>query len=318
MNVGVCAIMWHMNELTKQMLLQQQNIARQKKLDAMLADTENYKVILVRKCDTLKAELEKENADLLKLEGKSISALVYSVFGTLDQHVKKEKSEALAAKMKYDQALKDLREASDRIVRLTDERDAYTGCQQKYDELYEIKRQALLTQCSEDAGCILELEKKIGAAQISLKEIDEAKSAGQAAIAALCLALNKLNAAEGYSTWDMLGGGMIASMMKHDCIDEAADSLAAAQSRLECFRAEMGDVRLNIEISSSLYLVDMFFDNIFSDFMVHSKITDTQESVSSAIKKVKKTLDDLNQLADAKTVELDRLNDSLKQLITYS
>lgn len=309
--------MCHMDELTAQMHIQQQKITRLTKLDAMLSDAKNLKNILIRKADNLKKELEIENADLLKAEGKTFSALIHSVLGSLDKHVEKEKSEALAAKLKYDQALKDLHEVDVWISKLTAERATYTDNQREFDELFAIKRQALLDQNNQNADRILDFEKKIVAAEISLKEIGETKNAGRIAIEALRLALEKLDSAEIYSFMDMGGGGMFMSAMKYERIDEARNFIAEAQDQLERFKSELCDVNLNIDISKRLHLIDIFIDNTITDFMVQSRISKTQESVNDAIEKVKKALIKLDQMESEKKSQLESLSSGLKQLITY-
>ncbi len=303
-------------ELNNQLIILQQNIARQKKLASMIAAAKGFKSILMRRCDGLKATLEKENADLLKLEKNSFSSVIFSVLGTLEKHIEKEKAEALAAKLKYDQALKDVKEVSDRIDTLTAEHDAYLGCQQKYDALFAMKRLTLIEQNSYEGELILEHEKNINAAQISIKEIGEAIKAGEDAQEALRAALNELDSAEDYSTWDVIGGGMISGILKHERIDEAADSMVLAQRRLERFQEEMGDVRLSIDISDSLSLVDIFFDNLFTDFMVHSRINDAQDSVTEAMNKVATALDKLKSMQSEQERKLNGIKDSLEKLIT--
>ncbi len=303
-------------ELNKQLILMQQNIARQKKLTAIITTAKSLKSTLLRRCDDLKAELEKENADLIKLEKNSFSSVIYSVLGTLDKHIEKEKVEALAAKLKYDQALKDVKEVSDRIDTLTAEHDAYFGCQQKYDALFAMKRLTLIEQNSHKGELILEHEKNINAAKISIKEIGEAIKAGEDAQEALRASLNELDSAEDYSTWDLIGGGMISGIMKHERIDEAADLMVLAQRRLERFKEEMGDVRLSIDISDSLSLVDIFFDNIFSDFMVHSRINDAQDSVSEALDKLTTAIFKLKNMQSEQERKLSGYKDSLEKLIT--
>ena len=56
----------------------------------------------------LNASRIKENADVEKVETKNITTVFYSVVGSLDEHVEKERSEAFAARQKYDRVLKDM------------------------------------------------------------------------------------------------------------------------------------------------------------------------------------------------------------------
>ncbi len=304
-------------DMISQLFNEQQNIARLKKLYGMLAHAENYRNMLIGKCESLKAALEKENADLLKLEGKSFSTLAYSVLGTLDKHIDKEKGDVLAVKMKYDQAQNELQYISGRIAKLTAERESLSGCQQKYDSLFAAKRQMLLEQRNDEAERVLELERRIGEATISLKEIGEAKTEGNAAREALAQALQELNTAEDYSAWDIGGGGMLASAMKHEYIDGASQYMAEAQVCLERFKEELGDVDLSIDTNDGLYLTDVFFDNVITDLIIQSRISKTKDTVGEALEKVKQALITLDWIESEKKNEFDSTSEMLNQVITY-
>ena len=45
-------------------------------------------------------------------------------------------------------------------------------------------------------------------------------------------ALKNLNSAEGWGTWDLLGGGLISDLAKHSHIDDAKNDVANAQNLL--------------------------------------------------------------------------------------
>ncbi|HWT74484.1 MAG TPA: hypothetical protein VN258_07160, partial [Mobilitalea sp.] len=97
------------------MINQQLEEARQKlfrlqKVKSMIEERNIQKKQLERKASEFKEILEKEEIDVEKLEGKSLTHIFHSVLGNLQDKLQKEQQEALAAQLKYDQAVRDLGE----------------------------------------------------------------------------------------------------------------------------------------------------------------------------------------------------------------
>ncbi|MSA03534.1 hypothetical protein GKG47_18860 [Lactonifactor sp. BIOML-A3] len=64
-------------------------------------------------------------------------------------------------------------------------------------------------------------------------EIQEAKTAGRQALEALEEAEDFLQSARNMGIWDMLGGGLLADIMKHSRLDKATRCLEAAREQVE-------------------------------------------------------------------------------------
>lgn len=109
-----------------------------------------------------------------------------------------------------------------------------------------------------------------------LKELKEAKVACQDVLDKIQEAQNHLEKAEGWGVWDMFGGGFISSMAKRSHITEAKKDLHALSISLQDLADELGDVDLQVPEgpSNTDYddMVDVFFDNIFTDIRVQDEI----------------------------------------------
>ncbi|KPN89582.1 hypothetical protein [Lysinibacillus sp. ZYM-1] len=120
-----------------------------------------------------------------------------------------------------------------------------------------------------------------------MAEIQEAEEAGEVALTKLGQAAASLHSASGYSTWDtFFGGGLIATHLKHDALDQSENYLHSAQIALQRFHNELLDVHemstksLQVETDGFVKFADYFFDDIFSAWSVHSKISTAREQVS--------------------------------------
>ena len=74
------------------------------------------------------------------------------------------------------------------------------------------------------------------------KEIREAILAGEAALDSLEKAAEKLQSAKNWGLFDMLGGGMFSSFVKHSRIDEASGYMEEAKRKLAAFERELRDI----------------------------------------------------------------------------
>lgn len=129
------------------------------------------------------------------------------------------------------------------------------------------------------------------------QEIQEAVRAGERALGSLRSAQSKLSSARSWGVWDIIGGGLITSMVKHSKINDASSFLERAKMDLKTFQRELKDVPdfagLGIEIGGFLSFADFFLDGFLADCMVQSKINDAKRQVDSAVIQVERPLGQL-------------------------
>lgn len=122
------------------------------------------------------------------------------------------------------------------------------------------------------------------------KEKREAIEAGQRALSSLYQAKENLNSAKNWGLWDMFGGGMISSLVKHSKMNRAKQDMEQAKYDLQNFSRELADVNgvyhLNIETEDFLSFADWFFDNIIIDWMIQDRINKARDQVDEAIARV--------------------------------
>lgn len=133
-------------------------------------------------------------------------------------------------------------------------------------------------------------------------EIEEAIVAADRALEALDRALDCLDGASGWGLLDMFGGGLFSTFLKHSNIEDANEAMKEAKDALNEFSRELADVDkdlcLDIDIGSFLTFADYFFDNIFTDMLVQSKIADAKKEVERAIYEVEDIKDELMSYLD--------------------
>lgn len=122
------------------------------------------------------------------------------------------------------------------------------------------------------------------------QEIMEAIEAGERALDSLRGAQKALGSAKNWGLYDLLGGGLIASLIKRDRMKDAADLMEEARRDLRIFEKELRDVELtsglHIETDDFLAFADFFFDGAVADFLMQTRIAETKERVDEAADRV--------------------------------
>lgn len=296
-----------------------QGIQRLQRINSMLESLYSQKKHYLKKVSELEAILKKEEVDVDKLEGKSMSHILHSLFGNLEEHIEKEQKEAIAARMKYDQAVSDLENINDQISNLSSEMIKYELCESNYHELYEKKKDMLILSNKLVADKILEGSEQINYINNHIIEINEAISAGCIVITHLDNAIKSLESAEGWGTWDMLGGGFVSDLAKHSDIDSATSEVEKAQRALLNFRTELADVSISseiaIEIDEFSKFADFFFDGIFADWNMQSKIEKSKENVCATRNQVHDVLSRLQFIEEEEKIQLEQLKEKMDGFI---
>lgn len=134
-----------------------------------------------------------------------------------------------------------------------------------------------------------------------LREIDEAIAAGKEALEALEDAADSLDSAKRWGIVDILGGGLITSVIKHSRLGDANHTLADARVALARFSAELDDVRgvagLTAEVNRWNAFFDIACDNWLADIFVQKEMSDAADRVDEAIETVKRAV---RRLEDAR------------------
>lgn len=288
------------SELNVKLKQAQEGFAKFRKIDAILQQLEIEKNNLKIREAEFKRILEKENKDVERIENKGIASMFYSVLGSLDSKIEIERKEALAASLKYEQVLKDLDDVKEKISEYSSERFSYKDSQRNYETYFNQKKEELVKEAGDLAHNIISLTEKINDSQINIKEIREAISVGEKALNSLDSVMASLDKAEGWGRFDLIGGGAITDLVKHQHLDNAKDGIVNVQRLLRNFKTELADINIDskimIETEGFARFADFFFDGLISDWFMQSKINSSQENVRSVYSQVKKVVASLKSM----------------------
>lgn len=223
----------------------------------------------------LGALLKKEEADVRRLEGLSLTAMFSQFLGNKEDRLNKERQEVLTAKLKYDQSVHEVASLERDIADMEGRLPSIGDPEAEYARALEQKEARI-----EGAGRadLVRLTERIAEVNSDIKEIGEAIAAGDEVIAGLDGVIAYFKSAGNWGIVDLIGGGLIVTAVKHSKIDRAKAAIHEVQTRLGRFRRELADLRtgpeapLGVEISSFEKFADYLFDGLIFDWIVQSKI----------------------------------------------
>lgn len=308
-----------MRPYDEQLRALQAQCARKKKLEATVAELRAQRDTYTARTQELEQQCREEQADVDRLEGRSLSAFFYQVIGKMDEKLTQEKREAYAARVKYDAAVRELDGVECDLRRSEEELDSLRDCEQRYASLRQEKTQAVKAAGGSTAEEILTLEERSAYLESQVRELEEACSAGQAALATADQIADSLQSAESWGTWDLVGGGLFADLAKHDQLDKAQASVESLQSQLRHFKTELADVTITadfqVSIDGFLRMADYFFDGLFTDWAVLDQIHQSQAQIQDTRNQICGVLGHLQTLMDQATAERDSLQQEITRLV---
>lgn len=294
--------------------------ARKGRLEAMLRELRQQQNELEVKAEALRKVKLDEQADVDRLESGGLTSMLYSLLGKTEEKLTKERREAAAAALKYEAAERELSSVRDDIERCESELLSLGDCEREYEAALEAKREELRKSSGAAAQKLLQLETEAAGLESRKKEILEAIAAGSDAMTTADDILAELDSAEDWATWDVLGGGLIADIAKHDHLDGAQMMVERLQSELRAFKTELADVGglsadTRVNIDGFLRFADYFFDSIIVDLAVLDRIGESLEQVQSTRAQICSVLDKLHQLLGKTEEELSDIKKMTEETV---
>jgi len=258
--------------------------------------------------------LEKEEKDLKQLESVGIRSLFHKILGDKEKQIEKERQQYLQSALKYNALSKSIELVEYERELLEKKLERFDAVEQRYEQLIKLREKELLRSDTAEGRKLLALSKKIDARHIELKDIDEAIVAGNKALKYVRILEKRLQQAKNWGQWDTYGDGSGSSWLKHQAVDRARDVLHRVRHALLNFQKELSDVYedayidINLRMEKIDKFVDIFFDNLITDWIVQQKIKkaldnvrNTKGQVIFAIKKLKEE----GPQVDAEIAELE-------------
>ncbi len=300
----------------------EKQIARKNYIKPRLPELKDKCWELEKRVGDLEKKKLVEDEDVKRLEGHSLAAFVYAIIGKKEEQLDKERREAYEATAKYNVALAELEEVKKDIHKMELDLECYVNAEKNYEETLKkwLSEMTASNLSEEQTVYVKKCQRELAAIQNQKREIKEARRAAEKAVATAERVSRDLADAHGWGVYDVIAGGLIADVGKYDCINHAEDNLSTLHTDLYHLRKELKDIKIDshisINISNDMRVVDIFLDNIFTDFAALGEIKRSRNEVEELIIQLREVIDYLMGL-DSSIVESEleatkKLADALK------
>lgn len=264
--------------------------SRMESLTEQIRRTENSLEELLEKC-------QNESYDVERLQKETLSTYLLRLLGKYEDRLDKELQDEVAAKTAYDEAFVHLGELHRKAGEVQVKIDSLHQKECQYEAALTLRREKLRRQYSKMEGrAYRQWEKERQALIQQITEIDEAASVASKALHAVQEVQKSLRSAEKLATYDLLDrGGLFSHMKKYAHFDNAETASNRLRSLLQILQKELADVQgFNgysfSPISSDKRFIDYWFDNIFTDLSVHSRIQGNLKDAMQTLKGLQQVL----------------------------
>ena len=292
---------------------------QKKHLQAMEMELTNQRNAAAKKAAELEAIKRKEQLDVDKLEGKTFKALFAILAGTKEEKLSQERQEAYAAAMKYDAAQRDLQGIMHDLEVCKIELEKIEGSEEEYEHLLEERKNSLKQEASRRAKEVIILEKQMEDLSHEIVELEEALDVGYRAFDLIETILKELNEAYNWAETDVFMDNFWVDMQKHEHIHTAQDLIQDLRDELRRFKTELADVSIEgdiqIEIDDFSEFADCFFDNIFMDWEIRDKITNSMSQADDTRSQIVGTINLLKDMRDKRMKSRIELEEDLETIV---
>jgi len=308
-----------LNDFNERLAIVKANIRQKNKLDSMLRSALNSLAAAKIKRNRLKDILAKKQSDVDALEGLSFTGLFQAMLGSKQQRLENERQELVTTELKYDQAADTVEDLSEEVEHLKDALTPLGNAESHYQQVLAEKAEYLAANESDMANSLIELTQQIADLKADRAELDEACIAGQSALRSIEEIEETLVSAANWGTLDMFGGGMLTTMAKHSKMDAAKNQARTTRRKLRQFEEELANaderLQMSLQIDGFSKFADYFFDGIFADWIVQSKIQKAKAKCSKTISRVKAAIRLCENRLDSIESEIEILSKRKREMI---
>lgn len=289
-------------------------------LQKQLAQTQAELVSRQAEQAILRDQWQQEKADVDQLQRLSWASVFYDLLNQKEQRLSKEEAEAKQARLRYDVIATNVDELQKQRAAQEERLTTYVGVDADYEQLIQEKRVTLSTSSNEVGNQYQHYLDELTRQNHALQKLDEAHKTGLLALGEVSHLRKLLDQARSWGRWDMLGGSAVASMAKYRKLDDVRDQSYRVTRSLGNFRAEYADIKQTFlsdwQFDSNLTrFVDVFFDNIFTDMAVQSRINTALTTAMALENQLIKAITTLKQQIEQAVEETKQQADAFQRFL---
>ena len=289
-----------MQNLKKELQVAYENMMRKQKIEIHLINLERRIKAYEKESQRLLRFVEKEEEDYHKLEKLNLRALFYKVLGEKEKELEKERQDYLMAFLKYQSSVKNLESLLFEKEVLTKQLSSLHNAEKEFNKKFAKGGSRLEASLSASG------RKKINAVDLRMlnheariRELREAVKAGNKSETMLLRLVHDLtnitqwgNSHIAKRNKKISGQGRNSSPTKRRFVTQSKKDAQKANILLEHFETEIQDIQKHFKIDYRNYIksfedfLDIFYDNLITDWIVKKNLKNTTFAIQTVHDKV--------------------------------
>ena len=278
------------DSLNAELLNISQKLENRKQIAQKLQEAKRVQTTEQNKLVATKQRINKEFQDVKDLETLTLKSIWYDLLNKKFTELEREQAEYYQARIQYesqqnkfDNISLEIKSYEAQLFDFETIKVQYEGLIQEVKLLKENNHPKLVE--------IFTKQDELVRIDSYFKEITEALLAVERVLNIIPRVVEDLKVAKNYATWDMVGGGAMATYLKRQKMNRAKLGITEINYALDKLKRELIDLKpdlipAEINFNTSWEFADYFFDNIFVDMEIKSRITDAYNSIISLFNSV--------------------------------
>ena len=243
------------------------------------------------KLEATKQRMNEEFQDVKDLETFTLKSVWYDLLNKKFTELEREQTEYYQAKIRFESQQNKFDSLSLEIKSYNAQLFDFERIKVQYEGLVQEKVKLLKENNHPRLVDIFIKQEELVKIDAYKNEIQEAISAAEKVLGVIPKVIEDLQDAKGYATWDMVGGGTMATYLKREKMHKAKLGITEINYALDKLRRELKDLKpdllpTEIKFNTSWEFADYFFDNIFVDMEIKERILDAYNSTLSLFNSV--------------------------------
>lgn len=279
------------DSLNAELLNISQKLENRKQVAHKLQEAKRVQATEQNKLEATKRRMYEEFQDVKDLETLTLKSIWYDLLNKKFTELEREQAEYYQAKMQFESQQNKFDSLSLEIKSYEAQLFDFETIKVQYEGLIQEKVKLLKENNHPKWVEIFTKQDELVKLDAYLNEIREALLASEKVLNVIPKVMTDLKDAKDYATWDMIGGGTMATYLKRQKMNKAKLGIVEINYALDKLKRELKDVKpdlipAEINFNTSWEFADYFFDNIFVDMEIKSRISDAYNSITSLFNSV--------------------------------
>lgn len=258
-------------------------------------------------------KLNDEYADIEALEKLTLKGVFHSILGDKKKQLEVARQEYLQVALKHNEMKTTIETLNYELSILQKKSDLLRELQTELKSLQILREEELRFEDSLEGEQLRIILKKIEENIQESNRVEGIRNSGKVALKKLSMSVLALQEAKNWGNWDMMQKrNRMGDYYKHSAIDDAKKYAFDAKRALVNFERELAELNMNLktkqfDLGSMSSFMDIFFDNLITDWIFQQKIKKTLININTVIEDVKKIITILDNKQKSLQMELSDL-----------